>query len=159
MSGRAEKGIIVPEYYNRELQNMPDILKMSHATALGLHAMVIAAQGDGAVTSASVAERLCASQAHISKVLQSLTNAGLLESKRGPNGGYALAKDASAVYLLQVYEALEGPMRRDGCLFAKPVCDEVRCILGDLVERVRHEVYSYLATTTLEQAARNQRRS
>ncbi len=133
-------------------------MKMSEATALGLHAMVLATRAEGAISAPAIAAELHASEAHLAKVLHALTRAGLLESKRGPNGGYTLAKPGSKTTLLDVYEALEGPVRRDGCLFAKPVCNQVECILGGLVERVRNEVIGYLATTTLEDAANGRRR-
>ncbi len=133
-------------------------MKMSEATALGLHAMVLAARAEGAVSAPAIAEELHASEAHLAKVLHTLTRAGLLESKRGPNGGYILAKPGSKTTLLDVYETLEGPVRRDGCLFAKPVCNQVKCILGGLVERVRNEVIEYMAATTLEDAANDRRR-
>jgi len=137
---------------------MAALLKMSEATALGLHAMVLAARAEGAVSVPALAEELRASGAHVAKVLHALTRAGLLESKRGPGGGYILARSASKTTLLEVYETLEGSVRRDGCMFAKPVCEQMRCILGDIVERVRNEVIEYLATTTLEDAANGPRR-
>lgn len=134
------------------------LMRMSEATALGLHAMVLAARAEGAVSVPAVAEELHASEAHLAKVLHTLTRAGLLESKRGPNGGYTLAKPGSETTLLDVYETLEGPVRRDGCLFTKPVCKQMGCILGDLVERVRNDVFRYLSMTTLEDAANGRRR-
>jgi len=137
---------------------LANLMKMSEATTLGLHAMVLATQAEGAISSPAIAEELHASEAHLAKVLHTLTRAGLLESKRGPNGGYILAKPGSKTTLLDVYEALEGPVRRDGCLFAKPVCNQVECILGGLVERVRKEVLEHLAATTLEDAANGRRR-
>ncbi len=120
--------------------------------------MVLAARAGGAVSAPALAEELHASEAHLAKVLRTLTRAGLLESKRGPGGGYILARPASKTTLLDVYMTLEGPVRRDGCLFAKPVCAQLGCILGNLVERVRNDVSRYLSTTTLEDAANGRRR-
>ena len=137
---------------------MADFLRMSEATALGLHAAVLAAAEGGTVTTTRIAEELSASEAHLSKVLQVLARSGILESKRGPNGGYVLARPAAEITLLDVYEALEGEMRLGGCLFSRPVCDRERCIFGDLVERVRAGVSDYMRATTLEAAARHQGR-
>ena len=134
---------------------MARFLEMSEATALGLHAMVLVARSDDEmVSSDSLAQSLRASRAHLSKVLKSLSDAGLLTSKRGPNGGYSLAQSASSISLLRVYQALQGSMRLDGCLFDKPICDQVHCFLGDLVEQVRGTVFEYLAKTTLADASR-----
>jgi len=133
---------------------MARLLEMSEATALGLHAMALIAKSDVMVSAESLAQSLRASPAHLSKVLKALSDAGFLTSKRGPGGGYMLAQPASSISLLRIYEALQGAIRLDGCLFDKPICDQVHCILGDLVERVRTEVFEYLATTTLEDASK-----
>jgi Rrf2 family protein len=133
---------------------MARILEMSEATALGLHAMALIAKSDGRVSAESLARALRASRAHLSKVLKTLSDAGFLNSKRGPSGGYMLAQPASSISLLQVYEALQGAIRLDGCLFDKPICERIHCVLGDLVERVRADVFEYLATRTLEDASR-----
>lgn len=132
---------------------MARLLEMSEATALGLHAMTLIAKSDAMVSAESLARSLRASRAHLSKVLKTLSAAGFLESKRGPSGGYTLAQAASSISLLQIYEALQGSIRLDGCLFDQPICDQVHCVLGDLVERVRGEVFEYLESTTLEDAA------
>jgi Rrf2 family protein len=133
---------------------MARLLQMSEATALGLHAMALIAKSDTRVSAESLAQSLRASCAHLSKVLKALSAAGLLASKRGPSGGYILAQPASSISLLRIYEALQGSIRLDGCLFDKPICEQVHCILGDLVERVRGEVFEYLGSTTLEDASK-----
>lgn len=52
----------------------------------------------------------------LSKVLQQLVRAGLIRSQRGAGGGYALAISAGSVSLLDVVEAIEGPLRLNQCL-------------------------------------------
>jgi Rrf2 family protein len=135
-----------------------DVLRISERMALGLHAMVLLADSGGPLSSAAMARDLHGSQAHLSKVLERLTSAGLVESRRGPNGGYRLAPEARDVSLLRVYEAREGNARRDGCVFAGQTCDSAGCIFGDLMERVRGDVLDALATTTLAQASKRRRR-
>ena len=141
---------------------MASFLPMSEATALGLHAATLVAEseieGHGAVRMTTMADALKASEAHLSKVLQTLVRAGLLASKRGPKGGYRLTRPGSTIRLLEVYEACEGGVRSDGCLFDRPVCERASCILGGLVERVRSEVVEHLSHTTLAEAAGNLRR-
>lgn len=131
---------------------MADLIRLSEATALGLHAVAVVARCNEPTSTAQVAAELCASEAHVAKVLQRLARVKLLSSKRGPSGGYSLAKPSHEISLLDVYEALEGPLRQDGCLFDKPVCQRVECILGDLVERLRSEARAYLESTPLGDA-------
>ncbi len=132
---------------------MADLIRMLEATALGLHAMVGVARRDEPTSTAQIATELRASEAHLSKVLQQLVRVGLLTSKRGPSGGYTLAKPPTEISLLDVYEALEGPLRQDGCLFTEPVCRQAECILGDLVKRLRSEVHDHLRSTSLSDVA------
>jgi len=137
---------------------MADLLRMSEAAALGLHAIVMVAQHGSPVTASTLAAELAASQAHLSKVLRTLTDAGLLISRRGPKGGYGLARPGANITLREVYESFEGPLRQDGCLFSSPVCHQARCVLGDLVGDVRRRVASYLQTETVATAAERLRR-
>lgn len=135
---------------------MAEFVRLSEATALALHTMaLVAAAKGGAVSVAGLASELSASESHLSKVMQRLAKAGFLRAKRGPNGGYTLGHPAGEISLLAIYEAMEGPIRRDECLFVAPVCRRGECILGDLVGRVRREVRTYLEQTTLRDLTEN----
>lgn len=143
---------------------MANVLKMSDATTLGLHAMVYLAGQDGNVDSKAhsareIASVLNASEAHLAKVLQRLAHAGLLRSTRGPKGGFTLAKDATEITLLDVYESLEGPFEVSRCLFSEPICSRANCIMGGLVEKVGTEVQTYLGQTTLATLAKGEERA
>ena len=49
---------------------------------------------------------------YLLKILQQLVKANVLRSKRGPRGGFSLAKPTKKITMLQVIEAVEGPMTR-----------------------------------------------
>ena len=59
----------------------------------------------------------------LSKVLQQLVRSGLIRSQRGTGGGYTLAVSAKGVSLLDVVEAMEGPVRLNQCIEEGPSCD------------------------------------
>ena len=59
----------------------------------------------------------------LSKVLQQLVRARLIRSQRGAGGGYALAISAASVSLLDVVEAMEGPVQLNQCLGEEPSCE------------------------------------
>jgi Rrf2 family transcriptional regulator, nitric oxide-sensitive transcriptional repressor len=128
---------------------MAGALKISQAASLALHAMALLAGGARrSLATREIAKSLRVSENHLSKVLQNLTRAGLLESMRGPKGGFRLARRKSDITLLMVYEAVEGPLRNPGCLLGQPAC-QGDCVLGGLVQRVSGQVRDYLAQTTL----------
>ena len=52
----------------------------------------------------------------VGKVLKLLAHAGLLVSQRGIKGGYALARDASAITMVDIIDAVEGPIALTDCI-------------------------------------------
>src|SRR6516225_30597 len=58
----------------------------------------------------------------LSKVLQNLTRAGMVVSHRGNTGGFELEEGHRAASLLQVVEAIEGPIRLNLCLTSDRGC-------------------------------------
>lgn len=124
---------------------MSRMIKISEALSLALHGMVYIASRPGEIlTVDQVARVLRASSAHLHKVFQRLSNVGLLKSCRGPKGGYALAKPSDAISLLEIYEAIEGPLSIDNCLFDHPICQGPTCIFGDLLETTHKRYQAYL---------------
>ena len=92
-----------------------------------------------------------ASEAHLAKVMQRLVKAGLVASTRGPKGGFRLARPAETVTLLDVYEAVEGPVEPLGCLLGRPACRGSVCMFGDFLRDFDTRFRGYMATTTLHQ--------
>ena len=124
-------------------------LRISEAASLALHAMVLlAAQGKEAMSTRQIGERLKVSDHHLSKVMQRLGRAGLVQSTRGPKGGFRLARQGSAITLLEIYEAVEGRLRQRDCLLGRPAC-QGGCALSGLVNLLGQEVRDYLARTKL----------
>ncbi|MCX7828949.1 MAG: Rrf2 family transcriptional regulator [Thermanaerothrix sp.] len=131
---------------------MRDVIRLSEAASLGLHALVLLAKpGVGRLTVKDMAEQMGASVAHLSKVVQQLSKLGFVRSKSGPGGGMELQRHPREVSLLEIYEALEGPYRVGGCPLGREVCPFNRgCIFGGLFENVQDQVTKFLKDTTLE---------
>ena len=129
---------------------MGNPMKVSEAASLALHTMVLLANDlDRALTAREMAETFQVSEAHLAKVLQRLTHAGLLHSERGPKGGFTLAQPADKVSLLNVYETIEGPLSKETCLLSTRLCGGDNCILGGLLGKVNDEFRRYMADTKL----------
>lgn len=124
---------------------MAKIWKISEGVALAVHAAVmLAAAGERMLTTAEMARRLEASEAHLTKVLQRMAKAGLVKGSRGPRGGFKLKRPANEITLLEVYELIEGLIESGPCAFGVPVCDGKRCVLGGLVETMAKQAREYL---------------
>jgi Rrf2 family protein len=89
-------------------------MRLSLAAYYALQALVhLARKGPGAapVTSQAIAAEWQLPERFLPKVLKPLVSAQILLSAKGPNGGYRLARPAAKVTLLEVVEAVDGPIR------------------------------------------------
>ncbi|MFH1071618.1 MAG: Rrf2 family transcriptional regulator [Candidatus Glassbacteria bacterium] len=126
------------------------MVKLSEAASLALHTMVLlAGRPKLQVSAREIATELDVSEAHLSKVLQKLARDGLVNSTRGPKGGFALSRRYADISLLDIYESIEGPLREKHCFRTTSVCNGDGCIFGGLLEDVNHQVREYLAETKL----------
>jgi len=129
---------------------MNNILRISDATSLALHSMVLlAANEDEVLSTREIAATLQVSQAHLSKVMQRLAKVGLVASTRGPRGGFKLGKAGEQISLLEVYQAIEGALAASHCLLGTPICKGEKCILGGLLAMMNRQTREYLAGTSL----------
>jgi Rrf2 family transcriptional regulator, nitric oxide-sensitive transcriptional repressor len=132
----------------REMQNM---LRISEAANLALHTMVLLAGiGDKRYSVRQIARTMCASEAHLAKVLQRLSRAGLVESARGPKGGFTLARRPDEITLLDVLETIDGPFEPQDCLMRGRLCGEFGCLFGDLLGEMNERIRKYLDGRNLE---------
>ncbi|MBB5233955.1 Rrf2 family transcriptional regulator [Deinococcus budaensis] len=84
----------------------------SQTTEYALRAVVtLAGAADRPLTTAEIAERTQVPPGYLSKVLQTLGRAGLIQASRGLRGGYRLSRPAHAIPMLEVVNAV-GPLGR-----------------------------------------------
>ena len=75
-----------------------------------------------------LAERAHLELPTVSKLLKTLTQAGLVQSFRGSAGGYRLARPASQISLIHIVEAIEGPLGMTECSGEHSSCEhETHC--------------------------------
>ncbi len=87
-------------------------MKISRSTGYALLAVGYLAQhkGEGIILSQTISKEYNIPLEYLLKILQQLVRANVLRSKRGPRGGFSLAKSAKKITMLQVIEAVDGPM-------------------------------------------------
>lgn len=86
----------------------------------------------------------------VSKILKSLTRAGLLVSQRGSKGGYSLARSASEISVVEMITALEGPVGITECTTQSGVCaQESTCHVRDPWQQINGAVTAALESITL----------
>ena len=87
-------------------------MKISRSTGYALVAVGYIAQNysEGAVLAARVSKEYEIPLEYLLKILQQLVKANVLRSKRGPRGGFFLARPAENITMLKIVEAVDGPM-------------------------------------------------
>src|SRR5262245_54880466 len=87
----------------------------------------------------------------MAKILRSLVKAGLLRSTRGVNGGFALAKPTTEISLLDVVEAIEGPLGLVDCTEEPCKCELAdECPAQPVWSEVQTQMAAVLRGATLE---------
>jgi len=133
---------------------MGEILRISEAASLAFHTAVILAASNGdRITTGAIASLLNVSEAHLSKVMQRLVKEGIIDSTRGPQGGFVLRKSADEVTLLDLYESMEGPLEFDDCLLGENRLGKHPCILGPVLKPMGEKLRDYLTNTRLSSIA------
>ncbi len=88
-------------------------MRLSHAAKYAIYALVhMAAREDNALRiSRAIAREEGIPDLYLMKVLRPLVTRGILRSIKGPNGGYNLARAPREITLLDIIEAIDGPIR------------------------------------------------
>ena len=77
---------------------------------------------DGEVSRRQVSQAMQVPLQFLGKIAQQLAHAGIIQITKGAKGGYRLAKPADQISLLDVVEAVEGPLGLNLCLMRKDSC-------------------------------------
>lgn len=129
-------------------------MKLSTKGRYAVMAMVdIGLNGEGrSVSLAEISQRQDISQEYLEQLFVKLRKAGLVQSARGPGGGYRLARDADDIVIYDVIAAVDEPMKMtrcdgdavDGCVKGE------RCCTHDLWSSIGRQVNTFLANVTLD---------
>lgn len=71
----------------------------------------------------TLANEVAVPESFLAKVLQTLTRAGLVLSRRGPDGGFELVPSSMQATTLDVIDAIEGPVQLNSCLGEDGCCE------------------------------------
>lgn len=111
---------------------------------------------DGYVSIGTMSEELDISFHFLTKIFQKLTQAGLMESFRGPKGGIALARPAEQITIMDLVVAIDGDDLFTGCVLGLPGCgDQKPCPLHNRWAVERDRIQTVFNRTTLAEMARD----
>jgi Rrf2 family transcriptional regulator, iron-sulfur cluster assembly transcription factor len=99
-----------------------------------------------------IAGKLGIPKEFVAKILQSLTESGIIISRKGKSGGFALAKDPSRIRLIDIVAAIDGLSIFNNCVLGFPNCNPDKpCPLHDKWGELRVKAYNMLNDETLDQ--------
>lgn len=112
-------------------------MRLTRASSYALHAVAYMAgqKREGTTASHVIAQKRGIPERFLLKVLKPLVAAQVLFSVKGPNGGYRLARPADEISLLEVLEAVDGPIRGHAPMNQ----DEPRNFLNRKLEQICNE--------------------
>ncbi len=127
-------------------------MKLSTRTRYGLRAVLSLAEtaGDKPVQLKTIAERQDISLKYLEYLMSMLKTAGIVRSVRGAHGGYVLARPTSKIELIEIFNALEGPIAITECLDDESYCDKtIECITRHVWKKMQDAMVNVLSSITL----------
>lgn len=108
-------------------------------------------QGGGPATLADIARRNRISPAYLEQLLAGLRRRGLVESVRGPGGGYRLSQPAEQITVARVIDAVNETVDATRCGGSRDCRDGGRCLTHDLWADLTRHIQDFLESVTLAQ--------
>ena len=133
-------------------------MKLTRASSYALHAVAFMAQqkNDKPVASHNIAPARGIPERFLLKVLKPLVSAHVLRSIKGPNGGYKLARPPADISMLEILEAVDGPIRGQA-----PFAEENNAVLNGKLENICRQTADatrkYLEKVRMSELASNKK--
>lgn len=130
----------------------------SKACEYGIRAMLYIAeqsQKDNRVNIKEISSAIDSPEAFTAKVLQQLARNGIVDSLKGPTGGFSIPKERlSEIKLQDIVYAIDGDQIYKGCGLGLPECNDERpCPVHHKFADIRDGLQSMLETTTVKELA------
>lgn len=109
------------------------------------------------VTLAGISRRQHISLSYLEQLFGKLRRHTLVDSVRGPGGGYTFARDLGAISVADIISAVDEPLDATQCAGKENCRDEGKCITHDLWTRLNRHIVDYLGAVTLKQLVEEQK--
>lgn len=113
--------------------------------------------GSGPVTLAEISGRQKISLSYLEQLFGKLRRHHLVDSVRGPGGGYRLAKDMGEVSIAEIILAVDEPIDATQCGGKENCDDDQKCLTHDLWAALNERIFDYLGAVSLRQMVEKQK--
>lgn len=107
--------------------------------------------GAGPVTLAEISQRQKISLSYLEQLFAKLRRCAIVDSVRGPGGGYRVARDTAQVSVAEIILAVDEPLDATQCGGKENCQDDKKCITHDLWAKLNEHMLDYLGGVTLRQ--------
>lgn len=115
--------------------------------------MAVRPAGD-VVLNRTIAQYLSVPPAYLAKIMQILCRGNVVQSYRGPTGGFKLKEGAERTDLMQILSLIEGPGLTENCVLGLKNCaDHVPCPVHTQWKPIKEKIIQLLHQQTLEKLA------
>ncbi|MFQ5925281.1 MAG: RrF2 family transcriptional regulator [Dehalococcoidia bacterium] len=109
-------------------------------------------------TVSEIAKRQDVAEPFMAKIASQAAGAELVVTQRGAGGGLALARPADSITLLQIVEAIDGPIALTRCTVETSRCPRSnKCAVHPIWEKAQQQLNELLSNTLLSEIAQRQR--
>jgi Rrf2 family iron-sulfur cluster assembly transcriptional regulator len=113
--------------------------------------------GQGPVTLAGISRRQGISLSYLEQLFGKLRRHTLVDSVRGPGGGYTLARETDVMSVADIIIAVDEPLDATQCGGKENCLDDQRCMTHDLWSELNAKMYEYLHSVKLSELVAKQR--
>ena len=113
--------------------------------------------GSGPVTLSEISERQKISLSYLEQLFGKLRRHALVDSVRGPGGGYCLAKSMDQVSVADIILAVDEPIDATRCGGKENCHEDKKCLTHDLWAALNDRIFDYLHSVTLSQLVTDQK--
>lgn len=111
----------------------------------------IAADSERVVSVSELSKNLKISRSFLRKILQILNKNKILVSYKGKGGGFRLALCPSRIFIADLIEVFQGPIKLNRCLIKKTRCPNIKeCIFREKVEEIEEYVEKKVKAMTIK---------
>jgi Rrf2 family iron-sulfur cluster assembly transcriptional regulator len=114
-------------------------------------------EAGGPVTLAGISERQGISLSYLEQLFGKLRRSALVESTRGPGGGYTLAREPALISVSQIITAVDEPVDATQCGGKENCRGSQRCMTHDLWTELNATLFDYLSKVSLANLVDKQR--
>jgi Rrf2 family iron-sulfur cluster assembly transcriptional regulator len=105
---------------------------------------------DGPITLSDISQRQGISLSYLEQLFSKLRKKGLVDSTRGPGGGYRLSRNADAIKVAEIVTAIDEKVDATRCGGEGNCQDDTRCLTHDLWMDLSNQIFDFLNSISLQ---------